>query len=190
MLNTPKYLILHHTGGTDLNPLADSSNQTFEVVDAYHKSLGWGGCGYHYFIDKTGKVTRGRLDSEEGAHCNQIENGKSMNVQSIGICLAGNFDLTFPTQRQEEELKKLLTLKMSQYNLTYDRIEPHRHWANKTCYGKRLSDTWARDLVKVTVAPLDPRITSCLAEVESQKVEITKLRGFWRGLLDYIKANQ
>lgn len=109
--NIPKFLIIHHCGGTDLNPLADSSNQTFEDVNAYHRtapnvwlgylsSLGYA-IGYHYFIEKNGKVTQGRADTDEGAHC------KGFNTQSIGICLAGNFDATMPSQAQIEALKAL-----------------------------------------------------------------------------------
>jgi N-acetylmuramoyl-L-alanine amidase len=190
MLNIPRYLIIHHCGGTDLNPLADTSNQTFEVVDNYHRSLGWGGCGYHYYIDKTGKVTQGRQDAQEGCHCNQVENGKSMNVQSLGICLAGNFDLTFPTPEQEAALTKLLKEKMAQYKLLPNDIKPHRHWANKTCYGRRLTDDWARNLVKPIVEAPNPQLATCMSQVEAQKVEIGKMKGFWKGLLEYIKANQ
>ena len=55
-LNIPEYIIVHHTGGTDDNPLADTSHHTFEIVDAYHKSLGWDGIGYNWFIEKDGKT--------------------------------------------------------------------------------------------------------------------------------------
>lgn len=141
-MNKPQYLIIHHVGGSDANPLADTSHHTFEIVDAYHKSLGWGGIGYHYFIDKAGKVTQGRKDDAEGAHT------KGYNSKSLGICLAGNFDATLPTKEQETALKALLLAKMSQYGLTADKIVPHRKFAVKTCFGRKLSDTWAADLTK------------------------------------------
>jgi len=152
MINTPKYLIIHHAGGTDANPLADSSNFNFSQCNELHKqkfnfksSLGFY-IGYHYYIEKDGKITQGRADSDEGAHT------IGYNNQSLGICLAGNFDATLPTQAQIDALKGLLLKKMSEYGITADKIVPHRKFASKTCFGKKLSDSWAADLVKVVPA--------------------------------------
>lgn len=142
----PEFIIVHHTGGTDLNPRADTSGQTYEIVDNYHKSLGWGKIGYHYFIDKTGLLTQGRYDNQEGAHT------IGYNTKSLGICLAGNFDVTLPTEAQIQTLTKLLNNKCQQYDIPLKNIVPHRFAANKTCYGKLLSDDFARKLVTVKSA--------------------------------------
>lgn len=141
MVNIPEYIIVHHTGGTDDNPLADTSHHTFEIVDKWHKSLGWEKIGYHYFIEKDGKTTQGRADDYHGAHC------KGYNEKSIGICLAGNFDNTLPTDAQMVQLRSLLQRLTKQYKIPREKIFPHREFANKTCYGRRLSDDWARDLI-------------------------------------------
>lgn len=143
-----KYFIVHHTGGTDAFPLADSSNYTLAQCNADHKvrfnmmsSLGHY-CGYTYFIDKAGVVTQTRKDGEEGAHT------KGYNSNSIGIALAGNFDAFMPTPAQVASLTKLLKEKSVQYNVPTTNILPHRHFAVKSCFGKKLSDSWAADLVK------------------------------------------
>ena len=139
-----RYIILHHTGGTEANSQADTSNHTFEIVDQYHRekfnmqsALGhW--LGYHYFIDKQGRITQARKDTEEGAHT------KGYNHE-IGIGLAGNFDVTLPTIAQTESLKALLTRLI----VTHGTLEivPHRKFSNKTCFGSKLSDNWAKNLV-------------------------------------------
>ncbi len=146
-MSKPQYIIVHHTGGTDANPKQDSSGYTVKQCDADHKarfnmksSLGWY-VGYQYFIDKEGIVTQTRNDLEEGAHT------IGRNFDSIGICLAGNFDVTLPTQAQIDALQKLITYKKYQYSIPVDNIYPHRHFANKTCYGMRLTDDWARSLL-------------------------------------------
>ena len=139
-----KYIICHHAGGTDLNPLADTSNHTAEMVDAWHKAKGWDGIGYNWFIEKSGLVKKGRDENKIGAHT------IGYNDKSIGICLAGNFDATLPTKEQTESLRKLLKEKMTQYNVPLENIVPHRKFANKTCYGKLLSDDWARNLIKTS----------------------------------------
>lgn len=103
----PTYIIVHHSGHT---------NSTFENVDAYHKSKGWGGIGYHYFIEKNGDVKQGRQDTEIGAHCTADD----MNNKSIGICLAGNFLDELWTSAQLKSLEKLLFKLEDKYSI--DRI--------------------------------------------------------------------
>ncbi len=146
-MNVPGYIICHHSGGTDANPLADSSSYTVEQCNLDHQrrfnfksTLGWY-VGYQYFIDKGGKVTQCRADNEEGAHT------IGMNLKSIGICLAGNFDATLPTQAQVDALKDLLGRLVALYSIPTAKVVPHRTFAKKTCYGRKLSDTWAASLV-------------------------------------------
>lgn len=170
MMNNPQYIIVHHTGGTDANPLADTSNHTFEVVNDYHKklwnfqsSLGYY-IGYHFFIDKKGKVTQGRAYKDTGAHTI----GK--NNSSIGICLAGNFDATDPTDVQVMSLRRLLQQLVQDLKIKEENIVPHRTFANKTCYGKRLSDGWARSLVHVT----EPQMS--VAELKKVREKLINVR--------------
>src|SRR3990167_5299877 len=94
MGNNIKYLIVHHLGGTS-NPLQDTSNQTFEEVNAWHRnardsdgsfkyhygqpsSLGYY-LAYHYLILKNGKVVQARADNEKGFHT------IGYNEQSLGL---------------------------------------------------------------------------------------------------------
>jgi hypothetical protein len=183
-MNIPLYLIIHHTGGVDTDPLADTSEQSFSVVNEYHRqkwnfrsSLGYY-IGYHYYIDKSGKVTQGRKDTDEGAHT------IGMNLQSIGCCMAGNFDVTKPTEAQCEALKSLIANKMQEYGISIECVVPHRHFANKTCYGKHLSDDWCRNLVK----PVDKPIESCITEraiIETQKVQISRLEALIQSIINW-----
>ena len=145
-MNIPRYIIVHHSGGSDADPLSDSSNFTFQQCNELHKrqfdfisSLGYY-VGYHYFIEKSGKLYQARAESDEGAHTI----GK--NNSSIGICLAGNFDATLPTEEQKATLKTLLERLCEKYNISEQNIVPHRTFAVKTCYGRKLSDTWAQEL--------------------------------------------
>lgn len=163
-------IIIHHTGGTDADPLADTSGHTFKTVDAYHKtkfnfksSLGHY-IGYHYFIDKTGETTKGRDESEAGAHTI----GHNMD---IGICLAGNFDATMPTEAQVTALKTLIGDIKSRH--TIEKVVPHRHFAKKSCYGMNLTDDWAANLTE------DP-----IEELKRQVERLTLLVQLYRELLE------
>jgi N-acetyl-anhydromuramyl-L-alanine amidase AmpD len=135
-------ILVHHTGGTDKDPLADTSHHTFAIVKSFHKSKGWDTIGYHFFIEKTGDIWQGRPVQMHGAHC------ASQNKQSIGVCLAGNFDKTIPTDAQISSLRGLLQKLTQEYTII--EIVPHRKYDPKTCYGKNLSDSWASDLLKET----------------------------------------
>lgn len=179
-MNKPQYLIVHHTGGTAANPLADSSNFTFEQCNALHKerfnfisSLGYY-VGYHYYISKDGTIKQARLDSDEGAHT------IGYNLKSIGICLAGNFDATLPTPAQIRALQGLLVSKSKVYNISKERIVPHRAFAVKTCYGRKLPDDWARKLLEnsmfkillINLDVTDPELKDLPAAV---KAEVSRL---------------
>jgi len=128
--NKPKELIIHHTGGSDKNPLADTTHHTFNMVKKSHKGKGWLTIGYHYFIEKDGKIIQGRPDDTEGAHC------VGRNMDSIGICLAGNFDTKNPTEAQLKSLKLLTDTLKKKHGIT--KVSPHRAYANKSCPGRNL----------------------------------------------------
>ena len=71
------HLILHH---------ADASHATPDGIHAYHRSKGWAGIAYHYFVAKDGTITRGRPETMRGAHT------MNWNYCSIGVCFEGNFE--------------------------------------------------------------------------------------------------
>lgn len=181
-----KYLVIHHVGGSDTDPLADTSNQTFEIVNEYHKqkwnfksNLGYY-IGYQYFIDKNGKITQGREDTEEGAHT------IGYNKQSIGICLSGNFDVTMPSKAQIESLKALISRKMIDYNIPIANVVPHRAFAKKSCFGKNLPDNWVQTLFLHNTSLVEP----CFGEREQIKekdVQIGRLQNLVTWLINLIK---
>ena len=142
-MNTPKVLIVHHSGGTDADPLADTSHHTAEMIKTWHLAKGWDDIGYNWVIEKTGKIVKGRDEKIAGAHT------IGWNTMSIGVCLSGNFDATLPTPEQISSFKKLyLELKERYPVLEPDKVFPHRKFAQKTCYGRKLRDDWASNLAR------------------------------------------
>lgn len=136
--NNPNKIIIHHTADVSLNT-------QFNSVDSDHKrrwnfvsKLGYY-CGYHYFIERDGEVIQARLDTDEGAHT------IGQNIESIGIALAGNFNLQLPTAKQRNALVVLIDKLCEKWNISPKRIYPHRAFQNKDCYGTNLSDVWAKD---------------------------------------------
>jgi len=141
--NFPVKIIVHHTGGTDKNPLEDTSHHTASIIKNWHvNGLKWSDIGYHWVIEKDGKIVAGRDEKLQGAHA------IGENTQSVGICLSGNFDATLPTEAQKESLTKLLKEVQGRYNIPTTEIHPHRDFSAKTCYGNKLGDAWASELVE------------------------------------------
>lgn len=133
-----EWLIVHHTAvSREQNP------EQFDAVKRYHIDKGWGDIGYHFLIEPDGEVKTGRSEETEGAHT------IGYNDKSLGICLSGNFDIQEPTIGQMEALRGLLERLMVKYKVERENIVPHRTFANKTCYGSKLTDVWARDLTSI-----------------------------------------
>jgi N-acetylmuramoyl-L-alanine amidase len=129
------YLIVHHTAtARDLT--------TAEAVRRYHvESRGWGDIGYHYFIEADGRVHKGRPDNVRGAHCRTDD----MNGKSLGICLAGHFDLEPPTIEQMITLAALLKALIAKYEVVPEKVLGHCEVAGATtsCPGEVMRE-WVR----------------------------------------------
>ncbi len=152
MENNPKHTLLHCSAvSRKLAP------KQFWAVNRYHKSrlfptssLGYNG-GYHFFYEPDGTELRYREDWEIGAHCNQVVDGLSMNLQSIGLCWAGDGDTELPTEPQVKAMKRRLKKLVAKYNIPIDNvhISPHRRWTPwKSCFGSLLADDWGYLLVE------------------------------------------
>lgn len=146
-MNIPRNIIIHHSlVSYDKNP------RQFTAIDNYHKSKGWGQCGYHYVIEKDGTIVQGRQENQVGAHCYQ----KWMNYRSIGICLSGNFDHELPTVAQLVSLKTKIEQLRNRYNISPDHVFGHRDFATyKSCPGTLFTDNMIREVATGIVHDLE-----------------------------------
>lgn len=132
---TPQRIIWHHSA--DMQDAAQAQR-----INAHHHKLGfpvsslgyW--IGYHWLIERDGTMFQARREDEIGAH----DTGENSN--SIGICLAGNFNYQTPTEAQTAAVARLVSDIRKRWNIPITRIEPHR-WDDVTdCPGKLLPDNW------------------------------------------------
>lgn len=176
MKNSPKYILVHCTDY--------SYSQLFDqrkACEGWHKdrdfpvsSLG-SQVGYHVLI--TGDINyQCRLDEDEGAHCNTVVNGLSMNYQSLGIAIGFDGDIEMPTATQYALLQKQVWAWQDKYNIPNDKVYYHRAFSpSKTCPGSLLDDKWLKTLLtrpKPVITPSKPLETMCIAQEE----EIKKLK--------------
>jgi N-acetylmuramoyl-L-alanine amidase len=129
------YIIVHHTEeiGWDINK-----------THRFHQECrGWSGIGYNFFIEENGEIIKGR-GYHVGAHA------YSYNQKSIGICLAGNFDIHTPSIEQLKSLSKLCIFFLKQFNLSTTQILGHRELKGigKSCPGKNFNMGKFRESIK------------------------------------------
>lgn len=111
-------IILHHAAG----------NGSVESVHNYHKSLGWSGIGYHYYIRKDGSIYRGRPEEMVGGHTS------GYNYCSIGVCAEGNFEMDVMSDAQREAIRALVLDIRTHYPDT--QTIRHKDVAATACPGK------------------------------------------------------
>jgi len=91
-----KYIIVHHSA-------TNRDFTTFRAVRNHHiNQRGFFELAYHFFIDDKGMIHYARPIYFVGAHCKTSP--PSMNLRSLGICLAGNFEKEEPSKEQLEAL--------------------------------------------------------------------------------------
>jgi len=89
---------------------------------------------YHYII--TPDETRSaRSLAIEGYHASNYK----VNLESIGICLSGNFDVEKPTDSQVSQLHDLIR-KLKQEFPDIKKVTGHRNYAAKSCPGRNFTD--------------------------------------------------
>jgi hypothetical protein len=131
----PRYITVHHDG----MDVFLASNQAgaadrIETIRCGHRSKGWGDIGYHFIVDRGGRVWEGRDLRYQGAHV------KDHNEGNIGVMCLGNFELQSPSEKQLEALENLLQSLKDKYRISHACIRTHREWqgARTICPGRNL----------------------------------------------------
>jgi len=121
------HLIIHHTG---------TEEKDARQVREYHRRLGWRDIGYHYVIERDGRVVPGRPPSMRGAHC--LAGG--MNHKALGVAVIGNLEARPPRPEQLAALQELAARLMAEYRIPVAQVLGHREvpGAATACPGRFL----------------------------------------------------
>ncbi len=96
-------IVIHHTGLRPERGGARSEAAFLRRLQRLHLSRGWIDLGYHFVIMPSGRIYRGRPPYAVGAHA------IGHNRNSLGVALAGDFDVERPTAEAVEALHGLLS---------------------------------------------------------------------------------
>ena len=128
---TTEMIVIHHAGFPD----GDKDSSAEEIHKFHQEVNGWAGIGYHYVIRKDGTIEQGRRPKAVGAHAYQH------NKNSVGICVAGNFELVKVPSVQLDSLKLLTAWLCQKYKLNPMQrgvIVGHRDLNDTACPGENL----------------------------------------------------
>lgn len=96
------------------------------VFDRVHRARGWSSLGYHFVIGSGRGAGDGEIEvgprwraQRQGAHA------QGMNVESIGVCLVGNFTDTSPTEKQMDALIELTRYLQQRFGIPRRRVFLH-----------------------------------------------------------------
>lgn len=106
-----------------------------EIRRWHVEDRGWSDIGYHYIIDRDGKIADGRPLDRVGAHV------QGHNTGTVGICLLGGagssatdaFEDNF-TPEQDQALRALIARLQAQYP-SITKVTGHNQYAAKACPG-------------------------------------------------------
>lgn len=130
-LSPVRYITVHHDG---MDPFFDTDQRAtaarIEAIRRAHRRRGWGDIGYHYVVDRAGRVWEGRSLRYQGAHV------KNKNYANIGIVVLGNFDKQQPTQAQLASVRQLVGSLMDRFHVPTSRVYTHQELAPTACPGR------------------------------------------------------
>lgn len=119
---------MRHVDTVIIHCSATPANRKLEPADLtrMHRKRGFNGCGYHFYIRRTGEICDMRPVEKVGAHC------KGHNEGSIGICYEGGLDAKgnpadTRTSEQKNAMKWLLETLKREFDIKH--IGGHRDFS-------------------------------------------------------------
>ncbi|MHC5115212.1 MAG: peptidoglycan recognition protein family protein [Planctomycetota bacterium] len=130
-----RYITIHHDGMSPFHgDSAGAAGSRLDAIRRAHRSKHWGDIGYHYAVDRSGRVWEGRPLRYQGAHV------KNHNPGNIGIVVLGNFDQQRPTQAQLEAVTNHVRGLMTVHRVSRRGLRTHLEWAPTRCPGRHLQE--------------------------------------------------
>lgn len=124
-----RQIIIHHSA---TKPNSIDGRRDAQAFAEHHISVrGWPGIGYDYVIGLDGTVWKTNRNDAVNYHAGNA------NALSLGICLAGTFNVQSPPPAQWQAAVNLTQQLMAAYGISAERVLGHREvpGANTDCPG-------------------------------------------------------
>ena len=130
-LDAIRQICIHHS--------AVSGATTAEIIAKYHvEEHGWPGIGYHYYIRPDGSIQQTQRLETVSWHVSKH------NDASVGVCLAGDFTYSPPSQVQVDSAARLVAWLMQERGVVEANVMGHKEFPDNdtSCPG----ETWLRNV--------------------------------------------
>ncbi len=129
-----RFITIHHDG---MSPFYATSKPAvaarIELIRTGHVDRrGWGDIGYHFTVDRAGRIWEARSLELQGAHV------KDHNEGNIGVLCLGNFEEQTPSTAQVRALESFVKSLHARYGIGRGCVRTHRDWAPTKCPGRHL----------------------------------------------------
>jgi len=145
-MTRPYRITIHHTAEPMVSSgLQASIAEVRGLQQSHQQEKGWADIGYHFLIDRAGRVFEGRDLKVQGAHAGN----DSLNRGNIGICLLGNFHsqpsrgsvytrAQSPSSLQIQGLDQLVSQLRGDFKIARNQIKAHGELKETQCPGGAL----------------------------------------------------
>ena len=133
-MNGISKITIHHDG-MDPSYITNKASvaERIEKIRKYHVgNNNWGDIGYHYIVDRAGRVWEGRPIQYQGAHV------RNNNEHNVGILVMGNFDKQSPSSAQLKSLYSTTAALTTPYKVKTALVRSHQEINKTACPGKNL----------------------------------------------------
>lgn len=133
-MNGVSRITVHHEGWKPVwfTDQASTAARLEQIRSTHVNNRGWGDVGYHYIIDRAGRLWQGRDVRYQGAHVS------GHNEHNLGVMVLGNFEEQSPSDAQIQTLISTLRTLMHTYRVPKSRVYTHRELMPTACPGRNL----------------------------------------------------
>lgn len=133
-MNGVSKITIHHEGWTPFT--STSAAATYDRIESirqiHTRDRGWSDIGYHFVIDRQGRIIEGRPLAYQGAHVSEN------NPHNLGILVLGNFEKQTPSKKQIEALGRFARQMMQTHRVPASMVRTHQEIKQTLCPGKHL----------------------------------------------------
>lgn len=149
-MGAPWRITIHHSAIYLGDEGVDRSRAAVREIQRLHqRDRHWADVGYHFLIDRAGRIHEGRPLDIQGAHATGAN-----NRGNIGICMLGNFAAQpelgteyaraqIVSDRQWDSLERLVEELRSDFHIAPSRVYTHKRFTGTECPGPVLI-SWVR----------------------------------------------
>lgn len=148
-------MTVHHSALiSEATDKQDVAREIRDIQRTHQDGRHWADIGYHFVIDRGGRVWEGRSIDLQGAHAGNPD----LNRGNVGIVVLGDFNVQAVNREQTHSLRMLMLYLMERYGVTAESVHTHGELKNTLCPGAALQAEVDRLRIELESATLSKHV--------------------------------